>query len=157
MRKTAKYQVADEGRDKGKVFLITEMSAKQGEEWAMRALLALTGANVEIPEDFSNLGMAGLAQIGLRGLMGLHWETAKPLLDEMFTCVQIIPDPKKPHIARPLLDDDQNQDIEEILTRMKLRGEIWQLHAGFLKAVAPSLAGRAKAAAKSSSTETSAK
>ena len=34
-RNVVNYTATD-GRDKGKVFLLTEMSARQGEEWAMR-------------------------------------------------------------------------------------------------------------------------
>ena len=40
------------------------------------------------------------------------------------------------------------QDIEEVATRLKLRGEIWKLHTGFLKAVAPSISGGSPAAAR---------
>lgn len=49
-RKTLIYQVpAQEGnRDAGKRFLIEEMPATRAERWAMRALLALMGGNVEL-------------------------------------------------------------------------------------------------------------
>jgi hypothetical protein len=142
MRKTAQITVADEGRDKGKVFLITEMPSAQGEAWATRALLALMANNTNVPENFVELGMAGLAELGLRALSSLRWEVLSPLLDEMMGCIQTIPDPKKTHVIRPLIDDD----IEEISTRLKLRMEWWELHMGFLAAVAPSisLANQAK-------------
>jgi hypothetical protein len=61
----------------------------------------------------------------------------------MWECVQIMPDPSKPHVVRALIE----QDIEEVATRLKIRGEIWKLHTGFLKAVAPSISGGSKAAA----------
>jgi hypothetical protein len=143
MRKIANYSVTTEGRDKGKLFLITEMSAARSESWATRILLALIGANVELPENFSELGMAGLAELGMRSLSGLKWEVAEPLLAEMMECIQIIPDPSKTHVVRPLIDDD----IEEVLTRINLRMEVWKLHMDFLSAVAPSISSKAPGAA----------
>jgi hypothetical protein len=135
MRKVAQYTVTDEGRDKGKVFSITEMSASRAEAWATRVLLALMGSNADLPENFDELGMAGLAELGLKSIGGLKWEVAEPLLAEMMECVQIIPNPAKPNVIRPLIEDD----IEEVLTRFKLRIEVWKLHVDFLQAVAPSI------------------
>lgn len=154
-RHTTTYVVTDEGRDKGKHFLITEMSASKAESWAMRALMALMGSNVDLPEGFETLGMAGLAQVGFKGLSQLSWNVAEPLLAEMLECVQVIPDRHKPSVVRPILDEDY--DIEEITTRLKLRMEVWSLHTDFLKAVAPSLVEKAKAAGKQSRTATSVK
>lgn len=154
-RKTQQYQVQDEGRDKGKIFLLTEMSAMQGEAWAIRVLLALMASNVQLPDDFKDLGMAALAELGLRMVSALKWEVAEPLLNEMFQCVKIVADPKRAFATtRDLVDND----IEEIGTRFKLRVEVWNLHMGFLQAVAPSLRGKSKAtAAQSSDTKTSVK
>lgn len=142
-RKTVNYVVKDENRDKGKFFVITEMSTTQGESWAIRALLALMRAKVEIPSGFENLGMAGLVELGIRSFSQLKWEDAEPLLEEMMACVTIVPDPAKTHISRPLVESD----IEEIPTRFMLRKEWWDLHVGFLQAVAPSLLDQSKAAA----------
>mgnify|MGYP000555989913 FL=1 len=142
-RNTANYTVTDEGRDQGKVFVLTEMPASRAESWAMRALLALMAGGVEVPEGFERMGMAAMAEIGIKALAGLKWEVAEPLLAEMWECVQIMPDPSKPHVVRALIE----QDIEEVATRLKIRGEIWKLHTGFLKAVAPSISGGSKAAA----------
>lgn len=134
-RNTVNYTVADAGRDFGKVFVITEMSASQGEAWAIRALMALIGSGVEVPDGFENLGMAAMAELGLKALSGLKWEIAEPLLSEMWACIKIMPDPSKPHVVRNLIEED----VEEIPTRVKLRAEVWKLHTGFLKAVAPSI------------------
>lgn len=144
MRKTAMYPVEEKGRDQGKVFLLTEMTARQGEEWAMKVLLALMASNVNLPEGFENLGMAALAQMGLKALTGLKWEVLEPLLSEMMQNIEIIPDPAKTNVHRALVEDD----IEEILTRLKLRAEVWNLNMGFLAAVAPSLLGKKPAAGK---------
>ena len=142
-RNTLNYTVTDEGRDKGKTFVLTEMPASKAESWAMRALLALMAGGVEVPDGFERMGMAGMAEVGIRALTGLKWEVAEPLLAEMWECVQIMPDPSKPHVVRALIE----QDIEEVATRLKLRGEVWKLHTGFLKAVAPSISGGSLAAA----------
>lgn len=142
-RATANYTVTDEGRDQGKVFVLTEMPASKAESWAMRALLALMSGGVEVPDGVENMSMATMAEVGIRALSGLTWDVAEPLLAEMFECVQMMPDPSKPHIIRALIE----QDIEEVATRLKLRAEVWKLHTGFLKAVAPSISGGSKAAA----------
>lgn len=145
-RQTLNYTVTAEGRDKGKVFVLTEMSASKAESWAMRALLALMGSGVEVPEGFERMGMAGMAEVGFRALTGLHWDVAKPLLDEMMECVAYMPDAAKPQIVRPLMESAGVEDIEEVATRLQLRVEVWKLHTGFLKAVAPSIFERAAAA-----------
>lgn len=142
-RKTVNYTVTSEGRDKGKIFVLTELPASKAESWAMRAILALMAGGVELPEGFERLGMAGMAEIGIRALSQLKWEDAEPLLNEMWQCVQIIPDPARPQVIRNLIEED----IEEVDTRLKLRMEIWTLHVGFLKAVAPSIFGDSPAAA----------
>lgn len=133
MRKTANYTVTDEGRDNGKLYLITEKPARQAEEWAIRAILGLMAANVDIPENAMDLGMAGLAEIGLKKLALLSPAILLPLLDELMECVQIIPDPRKPHVVRPLIESD----IEEISTRVKLKWEVLKLHVDFSQAAAP--------------------
>ena len=142
-RNVANFTITDEGRDKGKVFVLTEMPASRAESWAMRALLALMAGGVEVPDGFERMGMAGMAEVGIRALTGLKWEVAEPLLAEMWSCVQIMPDPSKTHLVRNLIEED----IEEITTRVKLRAEVWKLHTGFLKAVAPSISGGSLAAA----------
>ena len=103
-RNTANYTVTEEGRDQGKVFVLTEMPASRAESWAMRALLALMAGGIEVPEGFERMGMAAMAEIGIKALAGLKWEVAEPLLAEMWSCVQIMPDSSKPHIVRNLIE-----------------------------------------------------
>ena len=116
--------IADTGRDAGKEFLITEMSASQAENWAFRVILAIGNAGIEIPEGLASQGMAGLMAIGYMNLLKIPFESAKPLLDEMMTCVQIMP---SSNVKRKLIEED----IEEVSTRFKLRKEIWDLHISF--------------------------
>jgi len=142
-RKTANVTIEDDGRDRGKVFVLTELPASRAEAWAYRALLALIAGGVEVPDGFEKMGMAGMAEIGIRALSSLKWDVAEPLLAEMWECVRIMPDASKPQLIRNLIEED----IEEISTRIKLRAEVWALHADFLKAVAPSLIASTKPAA----------
>ena len=134
MRKTSVVTIETEGRDQGKMFKLTEMSAVQAERWAMRAFFALMNTGVEIPPDIAELGMAGIASMGLQALGKLPYEAAEPLLDDMWSCVQTIPDPTKKNVARFVMDDD----IEEVGTRIFLRKEIFDLHTGFFTAAASS-------------------
>lgn len=148
-RHTTVWKVEAEGRDKGKHFLITEMSSSKGEKWAYRALLAIINANVKLPSGFESLGMAGLAQVGIQGLTGLPWHLAEPLLQELQDCVKIIPDYPKFNIPRDLDDGDGEPksgdgDIEEVQTRFQLRVEVFKLHVDFSTAAIQSLIGRVK-------------
>jgi hypothetical protein len=127
MRKELTVTIDAEGRDKGKVFFIREMPASQAESWALRALMALMKANVEVPDNISEAGLAGVAALGLKAFGGLSFEAAEPLMAEMMSCVQIIPDPRQQAVKRLLIEDD----IEEVKTRLFLRAQVFELHTGF--------------------------
>lgn len=145
-RRTKDVLITDKSsRDYGKTFRIEEMAAEDAEAWAIRAVLALTNAGV----DMGNVsGMQAIAAAGLHGLGKLSFADAKPLLDDMFSCITIVPDPKKSQIvARSLLRDD----IEEVGTRIKLRGEVFELHVGFSIAGAISRASTSRRQPASSS------
>ena len=83
MRKTSTYTLDSEGRDKGKTFLLTEMAATKAEDWAIRVMLALGAANVDIPDGALQLGMAALAEIGLKKLFAIDAVSIRPLLAEL--------------------------------------------------------------------------
>lgn len=118
---------AEGNRDSGKTFLITEMSAAQAEKWALRALGAIANSGMEIPEEVMRLGMGTLVAVGFKGLLTMQFDEAEPLLDEMMECVVFVPDPKRPDIVRPIDDED----IEDVTTRLSLRSEVFELHTGF--------------------------
>lgn len=141
-RKSLLYTVTDEGRDKGKVFLLTEMPASQAERWAVRAFLAMAKGGVELPDGAVESGFAGLASYGITLIGKLPFDDAEVLMGEMFGCITIIPNPTSPNITRALVESD----IEEIATRIKLRVAVFRLHADFSKAAAPSTPGPASAA-----------
>lgn len=138
-RKTSRYQVTDEGRDKGKVFLLEEMPASKSERWALRAFLAMAKNGVELPDGIEAAGFAGLSSYGLSLIGKLPFEDADVLMDEMFGCVKILPDPSHSDFARSLVEDD----IEEIATRLKLRVAVFKLHADFSAAAARSTSAQA--------------
>ncbi len=125
--KTIAIPQAEGNRDSGKTFLLTEMSAAQSEKWALRALGAIANSGMGIPPDVMRLGMGTLVAVGFKGLLTMQFDDAEPLLDEMMQCVVIVPDPKNPNIVRPVDDED----IEDISTRLMLRSEVFELHTGF--------------------------
>lgn len=113
-------------RDAGKTFVITEMSARAGHEWACRALFAMGAAGADLPDNIAQSGMAGLAVMGLNAFMGgISFDLAKPLLDELLTCVTINHDPSNPATERKLMVDT---DIEEISTLFSLQKAVFLLH-----------------------------
>lgn len=128
MRKSATVRIDAEGRDQGKEFLITEMSAARAESWAMRAMGAMGRSGVAIPDDILAGGIVAFAAIGLKAFMSAPWSDVGPLLAEMMECVQSV----QSAATRALVDDD----IEEIGTRIKLRDEVLSLHVGFSLATA---------------------
>lgn len=112
-----------DNRDDGKKFEITEMPAMQAEKWGVRACAALLRSGVNVPDDVVRRGIAGIAIVGLKGLMGLTFAEAEPLMDEMWGCVKIV----EPLVTRAPTDDD----IEEVTTILMLRSEVIELHLGF--------------------------
>ncbi|TAL90903.1 MAG: hypothetical protein EPN62_00775 [Candidimonas sp.] len=137
MRKVATVTIDAEGRDKGKVFVLTEMGAYQSEEWAGKAIFAMMNAGVEIPDNIADAGLAGLSAIGIKALTKVSFEAAKPLMDEMLGCVQIQP---SPNVTRALISDD----IEEVATLIRLRKEVLSLHLDFFTVAGASTSAPAK-------------
>lgn len=128
-RKTKTVVITDDGRDKGKTFIITELGATQAERWAIRATLALTNAGAVLPDPKEAGGMQALAVAGLQALANLSFDVAEPLLDEMMECVKYQPPvPNAP--PQPIFSGDAEQ-IEEVATRFKLRLAVLELHTGF--------------------------
>jgi hypothetical protein len=144
-RKTSTYTVDSEGRDKGKQFLLTEMPATKAEDWAIRVMLALGAANVDIPEGALQLGMAALAEIGLKKLFAIEAAAIRPLLAELMECAELVPNPQKPQVklAYPMFESQ----VEEVKTLLLLKWEVLKLHMDFSFAagLSESLGGMAEA------------
>lgn len=156
-RREATVVIDAEGRDKGKVFRLTEVSAEVGEEWATQVFVGMLAAGVDIPDNIVNGGVAGLIAMflgsgdpnempevaaaraasllgfGLRSVAKMPWSVSGPLYRFLMSCVMIQPDPRQPLVVRSLVEND----IEEIGTRFKLRMEVLKLHAAFTEAAAP--------------------
>ncbi len=122
-------------RDDGKTFIVTEMPADQAERWALRAILALGNAGIEVPENLEEAGFAGLAMLGYQALNRLRFEDAESLLDEMMLCVQYQHAPNQP--LQKIYAGEESQ-IEEVKTRLILRKAVFELHTDFLLAGAKS-------------------
>lgn len=140
-RKIKTVEIEAEGRDKGKVFVLTEMPASRSEEWAVRVFQGMARSKIDVSPELSRSGLAGIAVLGLHALAGLSFDDLKPLMAEMFACIQIRPNPREPKVVRDLIEDD----IEEVKTRLKLRDEVFELHTGFSLAGAASLSALAPA------------
>lgn len=128
--------ITQEGRDKGKTFLLREMASDQGERWANRAILALANAGAKLPEGILGGGAAALAAVkgpllvvmGLQALQGLNYAEADPLLAEMMGQIFF----KPPGVFEPQsIIEGENSQIEEIATRWKLRIEYVEFLLGF--------------------------
>lgn len=126
MLKTRRVIVTQEGRDKGKTFVITEKPADQAERWFLRALFALLQSRSDISADSLQAGAAGIARIGLAALAGIPWETAEPLLAELMECVRFQP-PRAEIAPMPLT----GAEIQEVTTYIALRMAVLELHVGF--------------------------
>ena len=130
--KSIDVEITAAGRDKGKIFRITEMDAFAAEKWAMKALIVLSpiieidpllgwGGFVEV---FTN---PGLPSTILKNLSKIAFSDAEPLLNEMMSCVEILPMPGRNDIKRRLMPGD----VREVATIFKLRMEVIKLQLGF--------------------------
>lgn len=129
-RKVTQFPVEKEGRDKGKTFVITEMSAVQAHEWATKAIFAILNSGIDMPDDLAQMGLPGLAVMGMGAITNIPHAVAKPLLDELMTCVQI----KVEKTTRALYPDD----FEEVTTIFDLQREVLSMHiAPFISGVRP--------------------
>lgn len=108
------------GRDVGKTFHITEMSARAGHDWATRVLFALLNSGVELDDEIAQRGLAGLATVAMSALGKIPAAVAKPLMDELLACAKIV----FTGASRPLTDDD----FEEIVTIFNLQRAVFMLH-----------------------------
>lgn len=141
-RKVKDVTIAAAGRDAGKVFRLTEMSALAAEKWAARAILALGRSGVDIDDEFRQAGTAAIITVGLRAFVGIDFADAEPLMDEMMACVEFVPDPQRPDVRRKIISGEDG-DIDEVETLVFLRGELMELHTGFTVRAALSTLGAA--------------
>lgn len=116
---------AEKGRDHGKTFLITEMSADAAEWWAIRVTQGIVGSNPDADFDIFSGSLPRLANFAFVGLAKIPADQLKPLMDEMKACVSVLlPDGKT---TRALLPGD----VEDIMTWLELRKEVFEILTGF--------------------------
>lgn len=125
IRNTVRYIEDGEGRDKGKLFIISEMSSSQGERLTRRVLSSMLESGVYIPQGVP-LTSSLFAQIAISNIGKIRWDNIELIASELWGCVQYIPTPSKPDIIRLPYEDD----IEEIITIHKLRWEAAKLNFG---------------------------
>ena len=90
-RKDIPFIVEEEGRDKGKEFLITEMSAWDADALAQDIFRAMGDSNYSsIPADVIAMGCAGLATVGSSVISSSSPEVARQLRDRLMSTVEII-------------------------------------------------------------------
>lgn len=128
MRKELVYVVADEGRDKGKRFKITEMSAMDAERFALKAFSGAVRAGMNLPDGLESSGMFALAKLGYPILVAMPYELSEPLFAQLMTCVRIMPNADNANVTRALVGSD---DVEEIQTLLKLKKAAYDLHVDF--------------------------
>ncbi len=123
-----------EGRDKGKSFLLTEPPCTQVENMVLRAVFGLGRAGVEIPPEILQLGAAPTAYAIGSQFSKLPWRLGLQLSAELMQCVQRVEE----KIQRSLVEND----IEDVATRLMLKGEVLKLIFGFfVPAASPNSAG----------------
>lgn len=116
---------SEKGRDHGKTFLITEMSADAAEWWAIRVTQGIVGSNPDADFDIFSGSLPRLANFAFVGLAKIPADQLKPLMDEMKACVSVLlPDGKT---GRALLPGD----VEDIMTWLELRKEVFEVLTGF--------------------------
>ena len=123
-RKTATIVIEDEGRDKGKHFQVTEMSAVQGERFAIRVIQAFIAGGVDI--DLANANSATLASIGFSAFSKIPMKDIEELSEQLMACVKW-QNPSNHGITRNIIEED----IEEIGTLLTLKKESFMLNFGF--------------------------
>lgn len=129
-RKEIPFIVETEGRDKGKEFLITEMSAWDADTLAQDIFRAMGDSNYSsIPADVIAMGCAGLATVGLSVISASSPEVARQLRDRLMSTVDII-----------ITNDGKRQqrkvngalDFEEVSTIRSLLDKVFQVNFDFL-------------------------
>lgn len=131
MARKTKTVTMDSGRDAGKTFLITEMPLLQADRWAQQALFALARSGIETQQFDEDEGMLGMAKVALNAISHIDPLVSNELMNELLTCVQIVP---SGGVARDLIFDDDSGDIEDVKTLFMLRKEALLIHLDFLTA-----------------------
>lgn len=129
-RKEISFIVEEEGRDKGKEFLITEMSAWDADTLAQDIFRAMGDSGFsEIPADVIAMGCAGLATVGLSVISASSPDVARQLRDRLMSTVEIIITNEG---ARQQRKVNGVIDFEEVSTIRTLLDKVFKVNFDFL-------------------------
>lgn len=129
-RKEIPFIVETEGRDKGKEFLITEMSAWDADSLAQDIFRAMGDSNYSsIPADVISMGCAGLATVGSSVISSSSPEVARQLRDRLMSTVDIIITHEGKRQQRKV---DGYLDFEEVSTIRNLLDKVFEINFDFL-------------------------
>ncbi len=139
--------VEKDGRDKDKLFEITEMSAWDTNQWGIRCAKQLAKSGIDLPQEIVDLGIAGVVSTFKKSLIskskeadeygssfvkafmvlaaGVEEEKLFILLNDLLSCVKF---KNKKGDAMDLLIDEH---IEDSSTLNLLYSEVFQLHNFF--------------------------
>lgn len=118
-----------EGRDLGKVFILTEMPATVGKPWVMRVTTLLSSIGVV---DIHKLGKA-------ESVAAVAMVLDDPALIQWRDCVKFNPAPNM--MPQAIIWDQPTCQIEEISTVTLLQAMVVELHLGFTPPVSRSTTG----------------
>ncbi|EKN4095953.1 hypothetical protein AB1E84_002399 [Yersinia enterocolitica] len=129
-RKEIIYIVDAEGRDNGKEFIITEMSAWDADSLAQDIFRAMGDSNYTgIPADVIAMGCAGLATVGLSVISASSPDVAHTLRDRLMSTVEIVITHDGNRSRRQVKG---SIDFEEVSTIRKLLDKVFQTNFDFL-------------------------
>lgn len=118
-------------RDNGKSFVLKEMDAYRGQDWALRALLALAASGVHVPPQALSSGWGALAGYAFDALLGVRYTDIAPLLEEMIGQARFTAQPENENFPTLAIKPGENCQVEEIKTFLILHRELFELHTGF--------------------------
>lgn len=119
------WTVETEGRDKGKEFFITEMSAWDAETMAQDIYREMGDAEFgAIPADVIAMGCAGLSTIGLSVLAAASADISANITERLLSTVKISVDTG--------YRDVKPFDFEEVSTIRDLKDKVFALNFDFL-------------------------
>lgn len=129
-RKEIPFIVDDNNRDKGKEFIITEMSAWDADSLAQDIFRAMGDANyTSIPADVIAMGCAGLATVGLSVISASSPDVAHTLRDRLMNTVEIVVTHDGKRNQRKV---NGSIDFEEVSTIRTLLDKVFKVNFDFL-------------------------
>ena len=129
-RKEIPFVVTEEGRDKGKEFIITEMSAWDADTLSQDIFRAMGDSNYTgIPPDVIAMGCAGLATVGLSVLSASSPDVAHKLRDTLMSTVDIVVTHEGQRNQRKV---NGTIDFEEVSTIRAVLDKVFQVNFDFL-------------------------